>query len=60
MKMASFYIKNIPTFDDLNTITASNIAYMEREINKVCKQLKQVERAQAKKSWAGSRGRRRK
>ena len=38
--MASLYIKNVPTFDNLNTITASNIEYMEREINKVCKQLK--------------------
>ena len=53
--MASFYIKNIPTFDDLSTITASNIEYMEKEINKVCKQLKQIERAQAKKAWVGSR-----
>lgn len=53
--MASFYIKNIPTFDDLSTITASNIKDMEREINKVYKQLKQIERVQAKKSWIGSR-----
>ena len=58
--MASFYIKNIPTFDDLSTITASNIEYMEKEINKVCKQLKQMERIQAKKSWIDSRKNRRK
>ena len=55
MKMANFYVKNTVTFDDLSTITASNIKYMEREINKVYKQLKQVERVQAKKSWIGSR-----
>ena len=53
--MASFYIKNISTFDDLSTITISDIECIEREINKVCKQLKQMERAQAKKSWVGSR-----